>query len=446
MNSQTDLYKSLWNKYIGNPDEFSMENQAFNFVSLISFFLLIICLALEIYISPTIMTYVIVVLLFIQAGVYYFSRYKKKYRSVNIIYAICSYLALIINFYENEGINGPTFFFFFITLSFLIAFSKSKQHYLWISLHLLIAMGLLLSEYWLPEWIPITYANRSNKFIDIGWSYVIALTFMFFVTHFLRQHFNNERTLSEKRAEEISEQNKQILAQNYLLEKVNEEKNKLFSIVSHDIKSPLDAITGYLEILSLNTLSNNEKAEIEALLLEQTRYTSDLLINLLSWAKAQMHGITVHLVSLHLKGMIEDVTNNKISLAARKGIKLTHSIDPSIEVIGDKEMLHIVFRNLVNNAIKFTQPGGEIFIRVYKKGLEAEISIQDTGIGISAEQQEDIFTLRTRSTYGTNNEKGIGLGLIMCKQFMEYQHGTIRFESQAGMGSVFYLSLPLTKA
>ena len=181
MNSRTDPYKHFMNKLIGNPGEFSMENRAFNFVSLISFFLLIVCLVLEIYISPTIMTYVIIVLLFMQAGVYYFSRYKKKYRAVIFVYAIGSYLALIVNYYTNAGINGPTFFFFFITLSFFIAISKSKQHVLWISLHVLIAMGLLLSEYIHPEWVPNTYTGITNRFVDIAWSYTIAITFMFFI-------------------------------------------------------------------------------------------------------------------------------------------------------------------------------------------------------------------------------------------------------------------------
>jgi len=281
--------------------------------------------------------------------------------------------------------------------------------------------------------------------MDAAWSYSVAIVFIFLVTHFLRRYYTGERWRSEKRAEEIMEQNAEILRQNQLLEKVNEEKNKLFSIVSHDLKSPLDAISGYLELLSHNTLTNDEKKELETELLEQTRYTSDLLTNLLSWAKAQMQGIKVHLVKLHLKEIMVDVISKKIAPAAKKKLEIIHLIDPSIEVICDKEMLRIVLRNLLNNAIKFTPEGREILIKVYADGADAIISIRDTGIGISIEKQEDIFTLKTRSTFGTNNEKGIGMGLIICKQFMEYQHGNIRFESEKGKGTVFYLTLPLAK-
>ena len=136
---------------------------------------------------------------------------------------------------------------------------------------------------------------------------------------------------------------------------------------------------------------------------------------------------------------------HKIVVAGRKNIKLTYAIDPTIEVIADEEMLRIVIRNLVNNAIKFTNSGGEIFIKAYKKGIRAEVLVQDNGIGIPMEKQGDIFTLKARSTFGTNSEKGIGLGLRMCKEFIDYQHGDIWFESIAGQGTGFYISLPIAR-
>lgn len=198
-------------------------------------------------------------------------------------------------------------------------------------------------------------------------------------------------------------------------------------------------------MLSGNMLDDEERQKIQEDLLEQTKYTSDLLVNLMSWAKTQMHGVTVHLAPHNLKEFVEEVIQNKKSIAARKGIKLTFSIRPDIEVVCDRDMLHIVLRNLVNNAIKFTNSGGEVTIRVSTDKGRAQLSVQDTGIGIAKDKQADLFTLKTRSTFGTAREKGIGLGLLMCKEYMDYQRGEIGFTSEEGKGTTFFITLPLSK-
>jgi signal transduction histidine kinase len=202
---------------------------------------------------------------------------------------------------------------------------------------------------------------------------------------------------------------------------------------------------GYLEILSNNIVNNEEKKMIETELLGQIKYTSDLLQNLLYWSKSQMKGVNVKLVPLKVIDIIEDTRNFKLAGAAKKEIKLSYSIDKEIEVIADKDMLMIVLRNLVVNAIKFTPVGGEIAIKVIKDKDNAVISIKDNGIGIPEEKKKELFTLKSQSTYGTNQEKGIGLGLVLCKEFTEYQNGKIWFDSVEGKGSTFYVSLPLSK-
>ncbi len=423
-----------------------MENRAFNYISIVTFFLLVCYLAYDNLICRSVMTWVLLFLIGVLAVCYYYSRFKKQYETSIIISAVCSYGALMLNYFVNSGILGPTLIIFITTLSFLIALTKPKQLLFWFSLHIIVGVSLLIIEYLHPELVPDTYPDRKSRFIDMGSTYVTSLIFIFAVVNYIRNYFNHSRLQSEQRAKALLEQNTQIIKQNELLEQVNNEKNKLFSIVSHDLKTPLDSIHGYLEILAKSGLSADEKSEIEGELLEQTKYTSDLLMNLLSWAKAQMQGITVNRTHIDLKQMIVSTTTHKLSSAARKGIKITNSIREPIEVVADNDMLSIVLRNLLNNAIKFTKPGGEIVIRAIKNVGEAVISVSDTGIGIPLEKQHDIFSLHTQSTYGTNNEKGIGLGLRMCKEFMDYQHGRIWFESVPGKGSVFYISLPLTRA
>jgi two-component system, sensor histidine kinase and response regulator len=435
----------LWNKLTGDPAEFSMENRVFNYVCVTSFVLLIYGVIFDLGIVQYIPAAIIASIMLLLVVLYYYSRFKKKYQTGIVVYAVATYLLLILNYFTNFGINGPTISLFFLTFNLLITIGKPKHFPIWISMHIGIVVALVLTEYLHPEWIPYTYRGKTDRFLDIIFSYSIAIIFIFTITNYLRRYFLNERSVAKASATAISEQNKLILEQFHQLEQVNAEKNKLFSIVSHDLKSPLDSIMGYLTLMSEDLLDKNERAELENQLLTQTKYTSDLLLNLLSWAKTQMEGVNVHLAPVALKGILETVTNNKVSFAARKGVKVTHSIDPTIEVVADKDMLTIVIRNLVNNAIKFTKPGGEVYIKAIRAGGNVELSVQDNGIGIPVEKQDEIFTLKTQSTYGTNNEKGIGLGLRMCKEFMEYQHGRIFFESKEGVGSVFYISLPVAK-
>lgn len=441
----SNVKNSFWTKLVGHPEDFSMQNRAFNFVCLIAFILLSICIVFNIYIRQWFMTNVIAIILPTLYTAYYFARFKKKYKIGIIIFAVASYLILFLNYFHNSGIDGPTIILFIVTFLFLLTLGNKRIYFLWILLHILSVVLLLYIEYNYPELVPITYYSKFDKFIDIGVSYIASIIFISSLFIYLRDFYNAKRLIADERALAISAKNKLIVAQNQQLEKVNEEKNKLFSIVSHDLKAPLDSISGYLELLSSNMLDENEKEKIQEELLIQTKYTKDLLSNLMSWAKAQMHGVVVNLAPHNVQKMVHYIADNKKPVAARKGIKLTYSINPEIEIICDKDMFYIVLRNLINNAIKFTNDSGVVSIKAIKNADKLILSVADTGIGIEPEKQSEIFTLKTRSTYGTNQEKGIGLGLMMCKEFIEYQHGEIWFESKPGIGTTFFVSLPLTR-
>ena len=442
-NSQSKL---VWEKLTGDRASYTMENRAFNFVSIISFLVLIYFLIFDIFIGQTSMSIVLLCLILILSVLYYYSLVKKKYQSGIVVYAFASYFAMIANYYLNSGLQGPTIYLFFLTFQLLVAISPRGLSRLWIALHSIIALFLIFSEYLRPDLVPNTYPNQLSRFEDIAWTYVISIIFVYFITRNLRDNYNEEKNMSEEVLRAFSVQNEMILKQNHELEKINEEKNKMFSIVSHDLRSPIDSIRGYLEVLSEDILGTDEKKHIETELLSQVKYTSDLLVNLLYWSKAQMKGVSVNLVPIKIKDMVDDARNFKMAGAAKKNIKLTYAIDRELEVVADKDMLRIVLRNLVINAIKFTQTGGEITIGVKRKDDTAIISIKDNGIGIPPEKQSEIFSLKTNSTYGTNEEKGMGLGLMLCKEFVEYQNGRIWFESEVGKGSTFFISLPLTKA
>jgi two-component system sensor histidine kinase/response regulator len=166
MTGQTGKAKgNIWKKLTGEPGEFTMENRAFNYASVITFLLLLYYLAFEFFFSPGIMSVVITVLLLVQCVLYYFSRFKKRYHTSIMIYAILSYATLVLNYYNDAGISGTTLCLFFVTFHLLIAIGKPSQYLLWIALHTGIFCTLLATEYMHPEWVA-NYDKRSELFVD----------------------------------------------------------------------------------------------------------------------------------------------------------------------------------------------------------------------------------------------------------------------------------------
>ncbi len=437
------MLRQLWIKAVGEKGSFSMENRVFNVVIIISFFFLLYSLAIIVIMGKLLMTGVIAFLIVALGVLYYYSRVKKKFKYCISIYACCAYSALIINYFYDAGSAGPTFLFFGFLFSLLIAISSRRLYPIWMVLHISVALALCFIEYYYPQTITNAYETSLSRFIDILSAYVALIVFAYFIINYLRNYYYGEKKLADARLDEILQQNIQIKEQNRLLEQANAEKSKLFSIISHDLRTPIDSITGYLGILSESEISSDDRKEIEQELYSQTRYTSDLLQNLLHWSKNQMAGVNVKLAPVNLAHLVEDARITKVNSASKKGIKLSYNIDTGIEVIADKDMLRIVLRNVINNAVKFTRTGGEVEISFASRAGLGEIAIKDNGIGMDANKQKEIFTLHSNSTFGTNDEKGIGLGLMLCKEFMIYQNGDIRFESELGKGTIFYLSLPL---
>ena len=171
-----------------------------------------------------------------------------------------------------------------------------------------------------------------------------------------------------------------------------------------------------------------------------------MLSNLLLWSKTQMEGVTVNLLPVNLKESILPAIRAQQSIAVEKKIKIEENINKSIMVLADRDMLQLVIRNLVNNAVKFTETGGSIGIEAKIEGSICLITITDTGRGIPYEMQKDLFSLGVKSTFGTQNEKGVGLGLSLCKEFTELQSGIIRFETEPGKGTSFFISFQLASA
>ena len=227
------------------------------------------------------------------------------------------------------------------------------------------------------------------------------------------------------------------------MEEAGRIKDKLFSVVSHDIKSPLNSLKIALILAHSGDISPDEFKNIAVGLEGHLEKTTEFIQNLLQWAKLQLQGEAFEPQRLDLSSIIEETCALLEVEWLKKNIIVKRKIpDIGLIVHADPNMIRSVLRNLLTNAIKFTPVGGTIIISGEKISGQFTISISDNGVGIPASRRSQIFTLESLTTLGTQQESGTGLGLVLCKEFIEKNSGRIWFESEVNRGTTFYFSLP----
>jgi two-component system sensor histidine kinase/response regulator len=433
----------LWVKLTGNPLAFSLEYRIFHSICIIIILSLAYTVSIGLLIGLQAPAFVCLATFLVFSYLYYRSRFKGKMQSSVVVCAVFANLICVVNYFFNSGINGPADLFIILTIILVISITPWGQHKIWLSVSIISALALHAIEYFYPKFVPYVYPNRSVHFLDRTSACLLIVIAVFYVTKYIRRNYDYERLLAEDKTHSIEDQNQFIMVQNQQLEEVNSEKNKLLSIIAHDLRAPLSNIQNYLELVTVYGLNNEEREVVESDLLKVTQSTLNMLSKLLIWSKSQMEGVIVKLSNLNLHTVLTNTLEMERMLAFKKEITLAYQIDPSIDIVADSDMLQLVVRNLVSNAIKFTQKGGIVEVCTEMLMGECKLSVKDNGNGIAYEQQPDIFSLKARSTFGTNNEKGVGLGLILCKEFTEQQGGRIGFESTPGVGSNFFIFIPL---
>ncbi|MFD1188145.1 tetratricopeptide repeat-containing sensor histidine kinase [Pontibacter rugosus] len=245
-----------------------------------------------------------------------------------------------------------------------------------------------------------------------------------------------------RQKEQLAAQASLLQSQKEELEKLNAVKDRLFSVIAHDLKGPLVSLKGLLQIAAKGSVPEDKMRVFMASLEASQQNSLWLLDNLLLWAKAQMQGLLVRPETLEVQ---ELVSQNLLLLqpqAEQKKVTLSCHLEQELHLHADREMVSLVVRNLISNAIKFCKRGDSIVISGWSESGFTAISVQDTGIGMAPERLEGLFSGSNTSSRGTANEKGSGLGLHLCKYFVEQNGGSIGASSSPGQGSTFTFSLP----
>lgn len=247
-----------------------------------------------------------------------------------------------------------------------------------------------------------------------------------------------------KQKKELQETTNAIIKQKEELGQLNTVKDRFFSIISHDLRNNLTTMKLYFDLMSNSEYKPDEDTtELTKQISSSVENTIDLLENLLVWAQAQIKGIDITPVKLNIQQLAADNIALMGGNAHQKGIKLVNQVSQPIFAYADEDMLNLVLRNLISNAIKFTPQGGSISVSANSSNQETQIHINDTGVGISQQSMEKLFVKNINpTTLGTANEKGTGLGLILCKEFIEKNNGSIAVTSTPGKGSTFTITIP----
>ena len=247
----------------------------------------------------------------------------------------------------------------------------------------------------------------------------------------------------KKKANQLLQQkNNEIEKQAQQLRELNQLKDRLFSIIAHDLRGPLGSLITLINLTKEGYFTEEGFKDVVDELSKNVGYTSELLENLLNWAKSQMQGLNVKPSFCQLFSIVEDKFGLYREQVQAKGITLKNMLAPNDAAYADCSMIDLVLRNLIANAIKFCKQGDVITVFSIDFDGKLQVSVRDTGLGMSSENLHKLFGNEIFTTEGTQKEKGSGLGLLLCKDFVELNNGTIWVESVEGEGSEFFFTLP----
>jgi two-component system sensor histidine kinase/response regulator len=378
-----------------------------------------------------------------------FVNHWQKYELARMLYFILYPVitALIYAMRIDVGIE-----FFFVLYGVLSVFFLQNLYNIIISFTLSMACYLLVCTVWKDYGDSL---EKANYYLYL-FNHILAVFLIFIGLLLIKNENTRYQEQSRDKNWQLRRSNLKILRQKAdlsgkaaLLEEqtsqlteLNSLKNKLFSVIAHDLKAPLYALRNLFRNVQLYDLPGDEIKILVPEVINELTYTTGLMENLLQWAKSQMQAESVKPQLLDVAGIAKEVLQLLRLQAEAKKIYISSSIEHPIFVYADKDMINLVLRNLLSNAIKFTPIEGSICVEARELRSCIEISVQDTGTGISQEGLQRLMDENYYSTRGTGGEAGTGLGLMLCKEFLSRNGGRMNIQSEPGKGSTFSFTLP----
>lgn len=366
----------------------------------------------------------------------FYLQYLRLYILVRYFIFISSLILVVFYIFGNTSIQH-IYYLFFMMITVFIFFDKLHTI---IILFLIVSVVFLFLLIWLqlyPERIYL--AIKNFNYLPV----VMTLVLIFFSVYYFKSSYlifakslKNKNNLLQQQKEEI-----EIQAENLI--KINQSKDKLFSILGHDLRAPVNNLKSLFHLLHEDSLTQADFFEISQKLRLDIDNLHITLSNLLEWSQSQLGGMQTNAQLFDLnEAIIQNIQLYK-SIAENKQIELKTFLPESNQVFADENQIKLVLRNLIGNAVKFTPDKGKIIIKSEKEGDKTIFRIQDTGMGISPENLQKLFDVNHSITQkGTRGEIGTGLGLLLCQEMVKHNQGEINVQSQLGIGTVFSIILP----
>jgi signal transduction histidine kinase len=270
----------------------------------------------------------------------------------------------------------------------------------------------------------------------------LAIIYIFYGLYLIKKENANYQASMLVNNAILQKNNDEMQKQAEELDQLNSLKNKLFSVISHDLKAPMYALRNLFEDMQRQDMPADEIKSLIPDVKNDLNYTVSLMDNLLQWAKSQMQADTINADTHNVKEMIDEVMQVLYLQAEAKKIHIENKVVDGYNIWADRDMINLVLRNLISNAIKFSPSGGKISIGMFDQSQFTEIYVKDAGKGISNEEMKKIAGQEFYTSNGTAQEQGTGLGLLLCKEFLAKNNGQLRIQSEPGKGSVFSFTLP----
>ncbi|GGA94228.1 sensor histidine kinase [Puia dinghuensis] len=309
---------------------------------------------------------------------------------------------------------------------------------------MLFALGLSMVSYFVLAVIckSYTYQLATANLYFYLFNQALAIAFIFYGLFLIKKENAGYQQSILQQKEEIAANGRLLQEQTDQLTQINAFKNRLFSIIAHDLKSPIYALRNLFRNMQQFDMPAEEIKEMVPEVFNELTYTTSLMENLLHWARSQMHADTVKPQPIDISELMTEVARILRLQADAKHIGVTLETDKTLTAFADKDMINLILRNLLSNAIKYTPDNGCIQVGAHRTGDAIAVFVKDTGMGIPADALEKIQLSNFYTTKGTAGEAGTGLGLMLCKEFVVRNGGSLHIDSHLGKGSTFTFVIP----
>jgi signal transduction histidine kinase len=419
----------------GSPEKFTYSERNLHILSIAGIILLSLFIVFNTIAGIGQVNWIIFVCNTALLGVFYLSRFKRKNRVSTFFFHLTIYTLLATAFIANDGLDGPLPYMLFVSLALLFVINPSRQAIDHFFLHALLMIGLFLLNYFYPEVIIHNYENRSQRHLDLAFTAMSCLLFLYFAFRSIQRNMSDDKQL-------VEQTNQTLEQQRLALDEALADKEKLISILAHDLRAPLASIKGYFQLITSTELAPEQKRELDTQMMNMTAGSLNMLEELTQWASAKT--TKMQLERVNLSDLQQSLLGLLSPLAEVKGIRIISKLDQQEEaVLADMRMLRVVLRNLSTNAVKFTEQNGEIELFASKtEDNSLNLHIKDNGVGMKQSTLEQLFKHHVTSSKGTNDEMGNGLGLFICGEFVTLMGGEIKVRSTPNKGSEFIVKLP----